>query len=220
VNPRADHALDWGGRALWLCPERAAFWPDERVLFVADFHLGKAHSFRRLGVPVPGGTSEANLDRLGRLVDRLDAAEVVFLGDLLHSAHARSGPGREAFASWRAARRSLALTLVRGNHDDHAGDPPLEWAIALVDEPAARGPWVLCHHPAPQPGRAVLAGHLHPGAQLAGRARDRVRLPAFLWREDVLVLPAFGEFTGLHTIQRRPGDRCFLTDGQRVWPLP
>jgi hypothetical protein len=64
VAPGADLALDWGGGRLWLCPERAASAPDHAALLVADFHLGKAHSFRRLGVPVPGGTSAVNLQRL------------------------------------------------------------------------------------------------------------------------------------------------------------
>lgn len=150
-----DLAFDWGGSTLLLCPERAAFWPGERLLLVADFHLGKAHSFRRLGVPVPGGTSEANLVRLGALVDRLQASEVVFLGDFLHAARSRSGPGIAAFAAWRAARPGLRLGLVRGNHDQRAGDPPAELGIHVVDEPSLRGPWALCHYPAPPAGPAT-----------------------------------------------------------------
>lgn len=212
----ADLALVWGGATLWLCPERAAYWPDERVLFVADFHLGKAHSFRRLGVPVPGGTSESNLARLGALIDRLAAIEVVFLGDFLHAARSRASPGVATFADWRAGLPSLALTLVRGNHDERAGDPPNDLGIQVVDEPFARGPWALCHHPAPRPGRAVLAGHLHPGAMLAGAAHDRLCLPAFHARAGVLVLPAFGEFTGLKAVRREEGDRCYVTDGEQV----
>ncbi len=215
-----DHALSWGGGQLLLCPERAAFWPDERLLLVADFHLGKAHSFRRLGVPVPGGTSEANLARLGALVDRLQADEVVFLGDFLHSARSRSGPGVPAFAAWRAARPALRLVLVRGNHDQRAGDPPAELGIQVVDEPLLRAPWALCHHPVPHATRAVLAGHLHPGAVLAGKALDRLCLPAFHAARGVLVLPAFGEFTGLKAVAREDGDRCFVTDGQQVHRLP
>jgi DNA ligase-associated metallophosphoesterase len=220
VNPSADLALLWGGGELWLCPERAAFWPEERLLLVADFHLGKAHSFRRLGVPVPGGTSEANLARLGALVDRLGATEVVFLGDFLHAARSKSGPGIPAFASWRKAREALALTLVRGNHDQRAGDPPVELGIGVVEEPFVRGPWALCHHPSRRPGQVVVAGHLHPGAALGGAAFDRLRLPAFHARSSVLVLPAFGEFTGLATVQREPDDQCFVTDGQRVHRVP
>ncbi|MGM9490233.1 ligase-associated DNA damage response endonuclease PdeM [Ideonella sp. YS5] len=216
----ADFALHWGGGELLLCPERAAFWVEKRVLLVADFHLGKAHSFRRLGVPVPGGTSEANLMRLGALVQRLAAAEVVFLGDFLHSARSRGGPGIDAFAAWSALRKDLALTLVRGNHDRQAGDPPTELGIAVVDEPLRRGPWSLCHHPSPRPGQASVAGHLHPGATLGGRTFDRLRLPAFHARENVLVLPAFGEFTGLATVRRQPDDLCFVTDGLTVRRLP
>ena len=218
-----DLAFDWGGSTLLLCPERAAFWPGERLLLVADFHLGKAHSFRRLGVPVPGGTSEANLVRLGALVDRLQASEVVFLGDFLHAARSRSGPGIAAFAAWRAARPGLRLGLVRGNHDQRAGDPPAELGIHVVDEPSLRGPWALCHYPAPPAGPAgpaVLAGHLHPGAVLAGKAMDRLCLPAFHAARGVLVLPAFGEFTGLKAVPREEGDQCFVTDGQQVHRLP
>jgi len=189
-------------------------------VLVADFHLGKAHSFRRLGVPVPGGTSEANLVRLGALVDRLDAAEVVFLGDFLHSARARSGPGVQAFAAWRAARAALRLTLVRGNHDLRAGDPPDDLGIVIVDEPHPRGPWALCHHPNPIADRPVLAGHIHPGAVVGGAGFDRLCLPAFHLQGGVLVLPAFGEFTGLKAVARQSGDQCFVTDGERVLRLP
>ncbi|WP_374566960.1 ligase-associated DNA damage response endonuclease PdeM [Ideonella sp.] len=220
MSTGADHALRWGGGQLWLCPERAAFWPDERVLLVADFHLGKAHSFRRLGVPVPGGTTEANLARLGALVDRWQASEVVFLGDFLHSTQARGGPGVPAFAAWREARPTLRLTLVRGNHDQRAGDPPPELGIGVVDEPHARGPWALCHHPQPRPGQAVLAGHLHPGALVGGTGFDRLCLPAFHGRGEVLVLPAFGEFTGTKAVVREPGDQCFVTDGVQVFRVP
>ena len=220
MSTGADHALNWGCSQLWLCPERAAFWPDERVLLVADFHLGKAHSFRRLGVPVPGGTSEANLARLGALVDRLQAREVVFLGDFLHSARARSGPGIAAFAAWHHTRPSLQLTLVRGNHDLRAGDPPAELGIHVVDEPLARGPWALCHHPVAREGQAVVAGHLHPGALVGGAGFDRLCLPAFHLHREVLVLPAFGEFTGLKAVSRESGDQCFVTDGVQVFRLP
>lgn len=190
------------------------------MLLIADFHLGKAHSFRRLGVPVPGGTSEANLARLGALVDRLQASEVVFLGDFLHSTRARSGPGIPAFAAWRDARPALRLTLVRGNHDLRAGDPPAELGIHVVDEPHRRGPWALCHHPVARDGLAILAGHLHPGALVAGAGFDRLCLPAYHCLASVLVLPAFGEFTGLKAVARTAGDQCFVTDGVQVFRLP
>jgi metallophosphoesterase superfamily enzyme len=44
------------GERFVLLPEKAAFWPAMKTLFVADFHLGKAASFRRAGIPLPPGT--------------------------------------------------------------------------------------------------------------------------------------------------------------------
>ena len=45
------------GERLVLLPEKAAFWPRTRALFVADFHLGKAATFRSAGIPLPPGTT-------------------------------------------------------------------------------------------------------------------------------------------------------------------
>ncbi|MEZ5740472.1 MAG: hypothetical protein R3E68_14170 [Burkholderiaceae bacterium] len=48
------------GETLWLLPEGALFDPAGASLFVADVHLGKAESFRRLGCRCrwpPAGTA-------------------------------------------------------------------------------------------------------------------------------------------------------------------
>ena len=57
------------GETLVLLPERAAYWPARKSLFVADFHLGKAATFRRAGIPLPSGTTSENVERLGRAID-------------------------------------------------------------------------------------------------------------------------------------------------------
>ena len=56
--------LDLAGQRLDLLPQRAAFLPALRTLLVADAHIGKAVSFRRLGVPVPEATTAGTLARL------------------------------------------------------------------------------------------------------------------------------------------------------------
>jgi len=207
------------GRPLVLWPERAAFDSESRTLLVADTHLGKAQAFRRLGVPVPGGTTADNLLTLSRLVERTGARGIVFLGDLLHARHGRSPAVLEAVARWRVRHAGLELRLVRGNHDSRAGDPPPDWGVEVVDEPWPLGPWALCHHPHPVPGAYVLAGHLHPAVTL-GRGIDRLRLPCFHFGAEVGVLPAFGAFTGTHTIERAPGDRVCVIAHDEVRLLP
>lgn len=208
------------GERMHLLAGRAAHLPAHDTLLVADAHIGKAHSFRRLGVPVPQGTTDDMLQRLDALLHASGATHLVFLGDLLHSARARSPATWAAVQRWRDQQPGLRLTLVRGNHDRHAGDPPPAWDVHCIDEPLMLGPFALCHHPAPQPGAYVLAGHLHPAVRLGGRAHDRLRLPCFHFGARVGVLPAFGAFTGSHVVLPQPGDRVFVVHDDQVRALP
>lgn len=212
--------VDAGGHEWWLLPQKAAYWPARRTLLVADLHVGKAVSFRRLGVPVPRGTTTESLGRLAALVAATGAARIVFLGDFLHGREAHAAATLDALARWRDAHAALELVLVRGNHDDRAGDPPAALRVEVVDEPLADGGLWLCHHPRPRPGGLVVAGHLHPCIGLPGRAHDRLRLPCFWFGAGVAVLPAFGAFTGMHPVAPVPGDRVFVTDGESVRALP
>ena len=220
IAPGGAVTVSVGGEALVLLPERAAYLTERRLLLIADAHLGKASSFRRLGVPVPGGTTAENLAGIDALVARLGARHIVFLGDLLHSAQAHSAGVQSAVSQWRSRHPELQLTLVRGNHDDRAGDPPAALGIEVVDEPLTLGPWALCHRPQVLADGWVLAGHLHPCVRLNGPARDRLRLPCFWIRERLGVLPAFGAFTGMHPIDPCPGDRIFAVTPQGVLELP
>ena len=63
--------LTAGGQLLMLLPEKCIFLPESDTLLVADVHIGKAVSFRALGVPVPGGTTGETLALLTSLVRRL-----------------------------------------------------------------------------------------------------------------------------------------------------
>ena len=213
-----------GGARLQLLPERAANLPEHGTLLIADAHIGKAVSFRRLGVPVPAGTTAETLRRLSALVQATGAQHIVFLGDLLHSVRSRAADTLDAVARWRASHPALQLTLVRGNHDRHAGDPPADWGVASVNEPFALAGLALCHHPdavaETRPGHYVLAGHVHPSAVLSGRGRERLRLPCFHFGPEVGVLPAFGEFTGTHTLPRGPLDRVYVSTGDAVREIP
>lgn len=211
--------VEVGASRVQLLAQRAAYLPDHRWLLVADAHIGKAVSFRRWGVPVPEATTGDTLDRLSALVADTGATHVVFLGDLLHSARGRATATLAAFKHWRDEHAGLAMTLVRGNHDDRAGDPPADWGVACVDEPLRVGGLALAHHPNPVFGAYVLAGHLHPCAVVGGRAHDRLRLPCFHFGPQVGVLPAFGAFTGMHAVRAAPGDQVFVSTGDAVRPL-
>ena len=204
------------GERLVLLPERAAFWPARETLFVADFHLGKAASFRAAGIPMPAGTTSENVERLGRAIDRTRASRVVFLGDFLHAAEGRASRTFERFSAWRQSRADVKFTLIRGNHDRKAGDPPGEWKIDCADAGAALGPFVLNHEPGPSRAGYALAGHIHPAVRLSGEGDETLRLPCFWFAKGHGVLPAFGAFTGSAVVRPRPGDRVFVIAEEEV----
>lgn len=211
------------GQTLHLAPERAAYWAEARTLLVADAHFGKAATFRAHGIPVPHGTTRDNLVRLDAMIARWPVERIVFLGDFLHAKEAKAHLTVEALARWRAGHAGIAMTLVRGNHDARAGDPPAPLGIDVVDESHVVGPFSLRHHPVACERGYVLAGHLHPGYRLGGRAGDGLRLPCFWFGDEagsrVGVLPAFGAFTGTWIVDARPDDRVFIVSPDAVHPI-
>ena len=211
-------AIEARGETLLLLPQKAVYWPAQRMLVIADIHFGKAAAFRSFGIPVPRGTTTAILEGLDALVDATGADHVLFLGDFLHAKAAHAAGTQAAMLAWRLRRRDLTLTLVRGNHDAHAGDPAEALGIDLVDEPYVVGPLAFCHHPdvTTLDGEAyVLAGHVHPAFVLASRF-ERLRLPCFLVGPRRMILPSFGAFTGGYTVRPEQGEQVYVTSGEAV----
>ena len=220
-KPSDSGALDITllGERLRLLPQRALLWRARKMLIVTDIHFGKAAAFRAGGIPVPHGTTRANLDALDSLIAAHAVSHIVFLGDFLHARTARAPATLLAVQRWRESHPGMQLTLVRGNHDRHAGDPPSQLKVEVVDEPWQVGPLALCHHPQERMGTYVLAGHIHPVVRLAV-GRDSLRLPCFVFGAVQATLPAFGAFTGGHEVRGKQDEQLFVCTDDRVFPYP
>jgi len=203
------------GESLVLLAEKAVLWPREKMLIIADIHFGKAASFRAAGVPVPRGTTSQNLAALDGLIARHAVAHVMFLGDFLHARAAHASATVAAMLAWRMRHSGLKLTLVRGNHDRHAGDPAASLLIDLVDEPYQQGPFAFCHHPDLATEGYALAGHIHPSFRLSTR-HDSLRLPCFVVGTKRMILPSFGAFTGGFLITPEVDDAIYVSSGEAV----
>jgi len=212
----ADAEATLAGERVLLLPERALFRPATGELLVADAHWGKAATFRAAGIAVPGGTTGEGLARLDAALARTGAEALVFLGDLFHARQAQSPQVLAEVRGWRARHAALRISLVRGNHDRGAGDPPGELGFSVADPPRPAPPFVYDHHPDPHPDGYVLAGHVHPAAVLRGPGGMRERLPCFHFGRHAGILPAFGAFTGAATVAPRPGEQVFVIAGDEV----
>jgi DNA ligase-associated metallophosphoesterase len=226
-SKQMDHEFHWHGAGalltLRLTPERAVHWPAESTLFIADVHVGKAAVFRARGLPVPRGTTSATLSRLSRVVARTGARKLVVLGDFLHARESHAEGTMAALQAWRASHPELTCVIVQGNHDRHAGALSAASGFLVQHEPYVSGALIGVHEPheAERARQAcapdtplVLAGHVHPVFSLRDRL-DSLRLPCYAWRDGVMTLPAFGDFTGGYEVDRRTS-RIFLV-GDAPW---
>lgn len=213
------NTIQLAGHSLQLLPERAAFWPDQRALLLADVHLGKDQVFRRSGMAVPSGVVEADLARIDALIERTGAQRLIVLGDWVHAPPVPGDEWTDEITRWRQAHGNLPIDLILGNHDRALAPWLVAWQIS------GHEPWLeldglrLVHDWKDANGKPGVSGHLHPGAIIQNR-RQRLRLPAFLLGEEHLVLPAFGRFTGLMTEFDFPAISRIAIAGERLIELP
>lgn len=198
-----------------LLPEKAALWPTTRLLMVADLHLAKGATMRAGGIPVPAGSSLRTLDRLSQLIERYAPREVLILGDLFHGREAGLPENIRLLTCWLDLVK-IPVRLVAGNHDRWVKTEGLN--LNSVPETQI-GSFRLTHHPV-ESESPVISGHIHPGFILTGRGRGSEKLPCFWVQPRQIVLPAFGELTGLYSIAPQPGDRVFVPAGNQVLEVP
>lgn len=217
-TPPGAVPIECAGEHLLLHHDRALYWPRRRMLLVADVHLGKESAFGRAGLAVPGGVTETDLDRLGRLVAEFGAGELVVLGDFTHAPPGASDRWLDAIAVWLDGV-DAAVSIVAGNHDRPVTRQRLDARLRWYPEDRLEAPFVLQHAPRPDGRGYGLGGHLHPAVRLRSGG-DRLRLPVFWFRADHAVLPAFGSFTGGQNIRPNPGERLFAVGPDAVMALP
>src|SRR5690606_31868917 len=183
-----------------LLPERALLLPDYKTLIIADWHLGKSTHFRKAGIFMPSASADKDVLRIQSLLDRYAVDTLVFLGDLFHS---DLNSEWLMFERFRMANPSVQFILTRGNHDILSDDLLEKTAVDVVPSYSIASHIRCTHHPEEDGfvGRLNLAGHVHPGCLIPTKGRQAYRLPCFYYREQTLLLPAFGSLTGLSILQ-------------------
>src|SRR5580704_14399707 len=199
----ANHSpVDVAGVALVADLSGALFWEEQRLLVVSDLHLEKGSSFAARGVLLPPYDTVATLGRLAAVIARHDPRMVIALGDSFHDrdAHGRlSTADRDAIAALQARRDWI---WISGNHD-----PALPSDLGgVVASEVAIGGIVFRHEPTGAIGE--IAGHLHPKARVATRARWLERR-CFASDGERVVMPAFGAYTGGLSIRDDAFSRIF-----------
>ena len=202
------------GESLEMHPYRALYWKREKVLFLADLHLGKVQHFRREGIPLPQDIINTNWDKLIALLLEYQPVRVIFLGDLFHSDYNAEW---EEFCDLLDQFPTIQFDLILGNHDSLSDRAYARSVLRVFTEPYLFGPFTLSHHPIEEPeGGYNLAGHVHPAVRLEGGGRQRLRLPCFVFGKESAILPAFGVFTGSKVLTPSSKDQVFVVTDEAV----
>lgn len=196
----------------------ALLWPAQKMLVVADLHLGKAETFGQNGLPLPAEAQLEDLRRLTQLMEIHQPRELVFLGDLVHSRGGVTSSLEEHFARW-ISQFSGQIWLVAGNHDRATiRHWPHTWSTVQIIPELARSGFCFRHEPPHESDSSrnlfTWAGHLHPCVRLHSRA-DSLRLKAFVVGQTSGILPAFSSLAGGYDVTPGPGRRLYpIAEGQ------
>ena len=201
-----------------LLPEKALYKNDERLLIIADVHLGKANHFRKEGISIPAHAQLADYTNLERLFMKTNPLKVYFLGDLFHSSFNRDW---HYFCELIRQFPSIKFTLIKGNHDIINHTRFTEVCIDVVDT-MEDGAFVYSHEllPMVNAGKINISGHIHPGIVLSGAGRQSVKLPCFYITDRTVLVPAFGILTGLYSMKKTENSSVYavLPDGvQKIY---
>lgn len=203
-----DYELIFREQKLILTPEKALFWVEKNALILSDVHLGKSGYFRKSGIAVPESVNDNNLVRLTTLINHFKPNQVLFLGDLFHS---DKNSEWNSFHNWRIRHSEIQMHLVIGNHDFHPVDEYESIGLHCSSKIEAY-PFLMLHDSKDSNQENTLytiSGHIHPAVQLKGKGRQSIRVPCFYFGEAYALLPAFGSFTGNHTIKPKIGELIF-----------
>jgi DNA ligase-associated metallophosphoesterase len=207
--------IELAGEQIQLCTQKAIYLKTHKILLLSDLHLGKVNHFRKAGIAVPTQANDKNVEVLIDVLNLTKPQRVIFLGDLFHSTYNNE---------WEVLRQVLKhfsaihFELVRGNHDILSAQQYERLSIGVHESPVFINALLLSHEPLEQVplGKYNLAGHIHPGIRMQGKARQRLTLPCFYFGADQGLMPAFGSFTGLACITPKKNDRIYVVVGDNI----
>jgi metallophosphoesterase superfamily enzyme len=126
------------------------------------------------------------------------------------------------FVKWRHDFGKLNINLIIGNHDILEAAWYEKMNIVCYKEQFRLGNFVFSHDELkalPETDCYLFSGHIHPAVSLHGTAKQSLKFPCFCFGKSSALIPAFGRFTGLHTINRQKTDCVFAIVENKIMKL-
>jgi uncharacterized protein len=197
---------------------RAAWFSNERVLAVADLHLGYAWAHRLSGQLMPITPPSDTLARLLELQRDYEPREIIVLGDIVHRATALAILEEEIRELFKALSPHAQLVFLAGNHDRNLQKVFDQWSLPIQLAPSRSvGGHLLVHGdealssvaanerlPTGTRSQRIVMGHEHPAISIGDGVTTSEKCPCFLVSESLIVLPAFSRWAAGTNIRVHP----------------
>lgn len=162
---------------------------EEKVLVVADLHIGFEKELSKMGVNIPSQV-EKLFSRLKSLIQRFKPDRLVLLGDVKHAVPVISDQEWTDLPLFfeRLLELGVSVEIIPGNHDGHI-EPLTPRGVIIHDNRGIQvGSVALLHgHTWPNTKlfecRTMFIGHNHPVVELRDRLGFREVLPVWLISE-------------------------------------
>ncbi len=216
------------GNRLLLDANGVVVWPQQDMLIFSDLHLEKGSFLSQFANPLPRFDSKETLSRMAAIIKRYDCQHIVCLGDSLHDGNAISRMHQEDLACLNSLVLSVnKWTWVLGNHDPDIPEAILGERASYI----AAANLLLVHEPEDitehAQSEAQVIGHYHPKSshKLANR---KVTGKSFVCAQDIMLMPAFGKYTGglninddaFASLFTRKSADVYLMYNHKIYKLP
>lgn len=172
------------------------FWPQHDLLIFSDLHFEKGSFLSQFAHPLPRFDTRETLSRMAGLIREYSPAHVICLGDSFHDGNAEKRMQADDVAAINILiDRVERWSWVLGNHDPEipqnlAGERCHYLCldeVLFVHEPENLDLQDTCS--------AQIVGHFHPKTRYK-LSNKNVTGKSFLVGEALLLMPAFGKYTG------------------------
>lgn len=194
---------------LWLDARLALWLAASQTLVVADLHWGFAESHRLRGNLLPAWGDAEIANRLRSLLADYQPAEMVWLGDSLHTV-----AGRTAAEEFLDAV-GIPIAIVAGNHDRR-------WSRAAELTSIRRGNYAFHHGDRDlsiNPEEIEVVGHYHPAVSWGDGAGTRLKLPALVQSKRRIILPAFSPWAAGAPWRAGPDETVYAIGTKRIFTV-
>jgi hypothetical protein len=172
------------------------YWPQHDLLVFSDLHFEKGSFLTQFAHPLPRFDTRETISRMQSAITDYAPKQVLCLGDSFHDGNAEKRMQYEDIIALNQLVEAVEIwTWILGNHDPEIpaslGGTRAPWialdALLFVHEPESLSQHIECI--------GQIVGHFHPKTSCKVNNKT-ITGKSFIMGDDVLLMPAFGKYTG------------------------